>query len=94
MLHGVARAKWVYGYRGFDTRGAALWSGTGRQVIYPAAAVVVVYDAERHTQRFFRRRTDGSRTLHAASSFPHATPAPSTLTHTSPRLPLSSLQAH
>ena len=49
---------WVYGFRGFDTRRAALWAGSGQRVVYPAAAVVVVYNLERHTQTYFRQHTD------------------------------------
>ena len=53
---------WVYGYRGFDTRRAALWAGKRkggpRRIVYPAASVVVVYDLDRHAQTFFRGHKD------------------------------------
>ena len=41
--------RWAYGFRGFDTRRAALWAGGGK-IVYPAAAVVVVYDVGSHKQ--------------------------------------------
>lgn len=50
--------RWVYGFRGFDTRRAAFWTGKGQRVVYPAAAVVVVYDPESHSQTYFRQHTD------------------------------------
>ena len=53
----------VHGFRGFDTRRAALWlPGSGGRpaprVVYPAAALVVVYDAAAHAQKFFAKHTD------------------------------------
>ena len=49
--------EWIYGFRGFDTRRAALWAGGGK-IVYPAAAVVVVYDVGSHKQTFFREHKD------------------------------------
>ena len=53
--------EWVYGFRGFDTRRAALWAsdkGGSPLLVYPAAAVVVVYNPATHTQSFFREHKD------------------------------------
>lgn len=53
--------EWVYGFRGFDTRRAALWAQGANgvpKVVYPAAAVVVVYDPASHEQIFFREHKD------------------------------------
>ena len=55
--------EWVHGFRGFDTRRAALWlPGSGGRpaprAVYPAAALVVVYDAAGHAQKFLAKHTD------------------------------------
>ena len=51
---------WIYGFRGFDTRRAALWAGdqSSPKIVYPVAAVVVVYDTRTHTQTYFREHKD------------------------------------
>ena len=49
--------RWVYGFRGFDTRCGALWASPST-LVYPAAAVVVVHDVVRDTQRHFRQHED------------------------------------
>jgi WD40 repeat protein len=49
--------RWVYGFRGFDTRCGALWASPST-LVYPAAAVVVVHDVARDTQRHFRAHED------------------------------------
>ena len=49
------------GFRGFDTRRAALWMRDGAAhplIVYPAAAVVVVYNLATHEQRHFREHKD------------------------------------
>ena len=58
------RLDWVYGFRGFDTRRAALWLGGGGDgsrdgaIVYPAASVVVSYDPATHTQSYFLEHKD------------------------------------
>ena len=49
--------EWVYGFRGFDTRRAALWAAPGK-LVYPAAAAIVVYDVDGHSQQHFLQHTD------------------------------------
>ena len=53
--------EWVYGFRGFDTRRAALWASDKESaplLVYPAAAVVVVYNLQSRKQTFFREHKD------------------------------------
>lgn len=48
----------VYGYRAQDVRSNLFYAGSGSEIVYHAAAVGVVYDSERHKQRYNLSHTD------------------------------------
>jgi hypothetical protein len=49
--------EWIYGYKTLGVRSNLAIDSRGR-FIYPAASVIVAYDAAAHTQEFFRAHTD------------------------------------
>lgn len=49
--------EWIYGYRGYDSRSNVMYNAAGR-VVYPVAAVVVVYDPKSHSQEHFFGHND------------------------------------
>ncbi|XP_066266402.1 echinoderm microtubule-associated protein-like 6 [Branchiostoma lanceolatum] len=51
------RLEWVYGYRGHRCRNNVHYSAAG-EVVYFAAAVGIVYNPDKHTQRFFMGHND------------------------------------
>ncbi|CAH1245789.1 EML6 [Branchiostoma lanceolatum] len=51
------RLEWVYGYRGHKCRNNVHYSAAG-EVVYFAAAVGIVYNPDKHTQRFFMGHSD------------------------------------
>ncbi|XP_010766444.1 echinoderm microtubule-associated protein-like 6, partial [Notothenia coriiceps] len=46
------RLQFVHGYRGFDCRNNLFYSQTG-ELLFHVAAVAVVYDRLKHSQRFY-----------------------------------------
>lgn len=64
--------EWCYGYRTEETRMNLYWNNQG-QLVYPAAAVGIIYDYEKMTQKFFgggktkkagRKQNDDSKNSH------------------------------
>ena len=51
------KLEWVYGYRGRDARSNLYLLPTG-EMVYFVAAVVVLFNAEEHTQRHYLGHTD------------------------------------
>ncbi|XP_078612841.1 echinoderm microtubule-associated protein-like 6 [Branchiostoma floridae x Branchiostoma japonicum] len=51
------RLEWVYGYRGHKCRNNVHYSAAG-DVVYFTAAVGIVYNPDKHTQRFFMGHND------------------------------------
>lgn len=49
--------EWIYGFKTQGVRGNLAFDSRGR-LIYPAAAVVVAFDAAHNTQEYFRGHTD------------------------------------
>ncbi|KAJ9530311.1 hypothetical protein QJQ45_023602, partial [Haematococcus lacustris] len=49
---------WVHGYDGFQATAPNLFITGSGEVVYPAAAVAIVYSRDTHTQRFFLAHDD------------------------------------
>ena len=56
------RLEWVHGYRSFDSRSNLVYNGNG-DIVYPVAAVVVVYSSKGRRQRHFTGHNDDIRCL-------------------------------
>ena len=56
------KLEWVHGYRAFDSRSNLVYNAVG-DIVYPAAAVVVVYNAKGRKQRHFTGHNDDIRCL-------------------------------
>ena len=55
--HQKPKLEWVYGYRGKDARTNLYLLPTG-EMVYFVAAVVVLFNAEEHTQRHYLGHTE------------------------------------
>ncbi|KAI8515105.1 Echinoderm microtubule-associated protein-like 5, partial [Branchiostoma belcheri] len=51
------RLEWVYGYRGYKCRNNVHYNAAG-EVVYFTAAVGIVYNPDKHTQKFFMGHND------------------------------------
>ena len=56
------KLEWVHGYRAFDSRSNLVYNAVG-DIVYPAAAVVVVYTSKGRKQRHFTGHNDDIRCL-------------------------------
>ena len=54
------KLEWVYGYRGRDARSNLYLLPTG-EIVYFVAAVVVLFNAEEHSQRHYMGHTEDIR---------------------------------
>ena len=54
------KVEWVYGYRGRDARSNLYLLPTG-EIVYFVAAVVVLFNAEEHSQRHYLGHTEAIR---------------------------------
>lgn len=89
--------RWAYGFRGFDTRRAALWAGGpagAPRIVYPAAAVVVSYDPVAHAQTFFTKHTVPQPLTLTLTPRPHPHPLPAVALALSPTPTLSLDRLH
>ncbi|XP_046338524.1 echinoderm microtubule-associated protein-like 6 isoform X1 [Haliotis rufescens] len=51
------RLEFVHGYRGYDCRNNLFYTQNG-EIVYHVASVGIVYNKEKHTQRFYTQHTD------------------------------------
>ena len=56
------KLEWVHGYRAFDSRSNLVYNAAG-DIVYPAAAVVVVYNVKGRKQRHYTGHNDDIRCL-------------------------------
>lgn len=62
--------EWIHGYRAFDSRSNLVYNTLG-QIIYPTAAVCVVYDTNTHKQHHYMGHTDDIRCLTQSPANPN-----------------------